>query len=45
MKILLSSNMQIVKKYVKTGSMVGFIPTASEIENDRSYMVQNKLNL
>lgn len=45
MKILLSSNMQIVKKYVKTGSMVGFIPTASEVENDRSYMVQNKLNL
>lgn len=45
MKILLSSNMQIVKEYVKTGSVVGFIPTASEVENDRSYMVQNKLNL
>ena len=45
MKILLSSNMQIIKKYVKIGSAVGFIPTASEVENDRSYMVQNKLNL
>lgn len=45
MKILLSSNMQIVKKYVKTGSVVGFIPTASEVETDRGYMVQNKLNL
>lgn len=45
MKILLSSNMQIVKKYVQNGSLVGFIPTASEVETDRSYMVQNKLNL
>lgn len=45
MKILLSSNMQIIKKYVKTDSVVGFIPTASEVENDRSYMVQNKINL
>ena len=45
MKILLSSNMQVIKKYVKTGSVVGFIPTASEVEDDRSYMVHNKLNL
>lgn len=45
MKILLSSNMQIVKKYVQKDSVVGFIPTASEVATDRSYMVQNKLSL
>lgn len=45
MKILLSSNMQIIKDYVEKGSRVGFIPTASEVENDRSYMLQNKKSL
>lgn len=45
MKILLSSNMQIIKNYVEKGSRVGFIPTASEVENDRSYMLQNKTAL
>ena len=45
MKLFLSGNMRIIKKYVKKGSALGFIPTASEVENDRSYMVQNKLNL
>ena len=45
MKILLSSNMQIIKDYVAKGSRVGFIPTASEVENDRSYMLQNKIAL
>lgn len=45
MKILLSSNMQIIKKYVPLGVAMGFVPTASEVENDRIYMLQNKLAL
>ncbi len=45
MKLLLSGNMQIIKNYVKEGSVIGFIPTASEVEDDRSYMVQNKIAL
>lgn len=45
MKILLSSNMQIIKKYVPLGVAMGFVPTASEVGNDRIYMLQNKLAL
>ncbi len=45
MEILLSGNMRIIKKYVKEGSAVGFIPTASEVEKDRSYTAQNKTDL
>lgn len=45
MKILLSSNMKIIKEYVNKCSKVGFIPTASEVESDRSYMLQNKTAL
>ena len=45
MKILLSSNMEIIKKYLNKGASVGFIPTASELDNDRWYMEQNRDNL
>lgn len=45
MKILLSQNMNIIKKYVKNGSTIGFVPTASEVEADRSYMYKNKTSL
>ncbi len=45
MKILLSSNMQIIKEYVKKDSLIGFIPTASEVENDRSYTEQKRITL
>lgn len=45
MKILLSSNMQIIKKYVKENAKIGFIPTASELDNDRWYMEESRNNL
>lgn len=45
MKILLSSNMMIVKEYIKENSKVGFIPTASELEDDRWYMEESRNNL
>ncbi len=35
MQILLSSNKQIIKQYIKENSKIGFIPTASELEEDR----------
>ena len=38
MKILLSSNKEIIKEYIKANSKIGFIPTASELDNDRWYM-------
>jgi len=45
MKILLSSNMMIVKEYIKENSKVGFIPTASELDDDRWYMEESRNNL
>lgn len=45
MKILLSSNMMIIKEYIKENSKVGFIPTASELDDDRWYMEASRNNL
>lgn len=45
MKILLSSNKEIIKEYIKVNSKVGFIPTASELDNDRWYMEKDKQDL
>ena len=45
MKILLSSNKQIIKNYLKPNSKIGFIPTASEIDADRWYMEKDKKGL
>lgn len=45
MKILLSSNMMIVKEYIKENSKIGFIPTASELDDDRWYMEESRNNL
>ena len=42
MKILLSSNKEIIKKYVVENSKVGFIPTASELDDDRWYMKKDR---
>lgn len=45
MKILLSSNKEIIKKYVKENSKIGFVSTASEVENDRWYMEKDRDDL
>ena len=45
MQILLSSNKEIIKKYIKENSIIGFIPTASELDNDRWYMKKDKEDL
>ena len=45
MKILLSSNMMIVKEYIMENSKVGFIPTASELDDDRWYMEESRNEL
>lgn len=45
MQILLSSNKKIIKDYIKENSKIGFIPTASELENDRWYMEKDKEDL
>lgn len=45
MKILLSSNKEIIREYVKENSTIGFIPTASELDNDRWYMEKDRENL
>lgn len=45
MKILLSKNKQIIKKYLKENSKIGFVPTASELDDDRWYMEQDKEDL
>lgn len=42
MKILLSSNKEIIKKYIAQNSKIGFIPTASEVDNDRWYMEKDR---
>lgn len=45
MKILLSSNKEIIKDYIIKNSKIGFIPTASELDNDRWYMEKDKEDL
>lgn len=45
MIILLSGNKQIIKEYIHNNTKIGFIPTASEVENDRSYMERDKVEL
>ena len=45
MKILLSSNKEIIKQYLKSNSNIGFIPTASELDNDRWYMEKDRKDL
>lgn len=42
MKILLSSNKEIVKKYINVKTKIGFIPTASELDDDRWYMEKDR---
>lgn len=42
MKILLSSNKEIVKEYISEKSKIGFIPTASELDDDRWYMKKDR---
>jgi len=45
MKILLSSNKKILNKYLKEHSKIGFIPTASELDDDRWYMEKDRDDL
>ena len=45
MLILLSSNKKIIKKYIKENSIIGFIPTASELDDDRWYTEKDKEDL
>lgn len=45
MQILLSKNKEIIKKYIKENSKIGFIPNASELENDRLYMEKDREDL
>lgn len=45
MKILLSSNKKIITDYIKQRSKIGFIATASELDDDRWYMEKDKNDL
>ena len=45
MEILLSSNKEIIKKYIKNNSKIGFIATASEIDDDKWYMEKDRKEL
>lgn len=45
MKILLSSNKEIIKEYIAEKSKIGFIPTASELDGDRWYMEKDREDL
>lgn len=45
MKILLSSNKEIIKEYMIENSKIGFIPTASELDDDRWYMKKDREDL
>jgi len=45
MKILLSSNKKIIADYIKQESKIGFIATASELDDDRWYMEKDKNDL
>lgn len=42
MQILLSSNKEVIREYIKENSIIGFIPTASELDDDRWYMEKDK---
>lgn len=43
--ILLSSNNEIIKTYLDEGKKIGFIPTASELDENRWYMERDKAKL
>lgn len=43
--ILLSSNNEVIRKYLEKGKKIGFIPTASELDEDRWYMEKDKNKL
>lgn len=45
MKILLSSNKKIITDYIKQRSKIGFIATASELDDDIWYMEKDKNDL
>lgn len=45
MKVLLSRNKEIIKEYVEKNSKIGFIPTASELDDDRWYMEKDREDL
>lgn len=45
MQILLSINKEIIKEYIKENSKVGFISTASELDDDRWYMEEDREDL
>ena len=45
MLILLSNNKKIIKNYLKPNSNIGFIATASEVEENRDYMYQDRKDL
>lgn len=38
MEILLSRNKKIIREYIEEKSKIGFIPTASELDNDKWYI-------
>ena len=42
MLILLSKNKEIIKNYLKPHSNIGFIATASEVEENKDYMYQDR---
>ena len=45
MLILLSKNKEIIKNYLQPNSNIGFIATASEVEENRDYMYQDREDL
>lgn len=45
MKILLSKNKEIIKQYLRENMKIGFIPTASELDEDRWYMEEDREDL
>lgn len=45
MIILLSRNKEIIKEYIAENSKIGFIATASELEDNRWYMKKDKADL
>lgn len=45
MKILLSKNKEVIKKYLKENMTIGFIPTASEPDKNRWYMEEDRADL
>ena len=45
MLILLSKNKEIIKNYLKPNANIGFIATASELEENRDYMYKDREDL